>query len=130
MAAMLARHQLDDGTRLAMSFDTQHNAVIGPLHAASLLLRKFQAHAPVALGIVAPAFTYLHEQEKMHRLLRYSRDLFPCFRADGLDRGTAFAEHDLALAFPLHIDRLLDPHRAVPQLLPAVGLDRGLIGQF
>ncbi len=50
--------------------------------------------------------------------------------SDGFDRLPAFAEHDLALAFALDIDRLLDANRAVPQLLPYLGLDRRVVGQF
>jgi len=46
------------------------------------------------------------------------------------DGGAAFAEHDLALAFALDKDRLLDTDRFVLALGPTVGLDRGLIGQF
>ena len=32
MAAMLARHQLEDGIRLPVPFDAQHDAFIDPLH--------------------------------------------------------------------------------------------------
>jgi len=40
----------------------------------------------------------------------------PCaeFRADRLDGGAALAEHDLALAFALDKDRLLDADRICP----------------
>ena len=32
MAAVLARHQLDDGIRLPVALDAEHDAFIGPLH--------------------------------------------------------------------------------------------------
>ena len=50
--------------------------------------------------------------------------------ADRLEGLPAFADHDLALALALHIDRLLDPDIAAPQFLPRFGLDRGMVGQF
>src|SRR6476646_472266 len=35
MAAMRARHQLEDGARLPVPLDAEHNAFIGPLHGTS-----------------------------------------------------------------------------------------------
>src|SRR6202050_2248336 len=58
------------------------------------------------------------------------RDVLARGRADRLDRAPALAEHDLAMALAGDEDRLLDAGRAVGQVLPAVGLDRRLIGQF
>ncbi len=81
------------------------------------------------LGVVAPALAHLHEQEQVH-LLDDLGDLLARLGADRLDGRAALAEHDLALALALDIDRLLDAHRAVAQFLPAVGLDRRLIGQL
>src|SRR5439155_26993326 len=51
-------------------------------------------------------------------------------RADRLDGGAAFAQHDLGLAFALDKDRLLDTDRAVLAVGPGVGLNGGLIRQF
>src|SRR3954452_20620116 len=94
------------------------------------LLGKLQPHLAESLGVVAPVFAHFHEQEKMHRLVDDFRDLGPRLRADRLDRLAALAEHDLALAFALHEDRLLDAHRAVAQLLPAVRFHGRPVGQF
>ncbi len=66
----------------------------------------------------------------MHRLVDDLGDLGPRLRADRLDRLAALAQHDLALALALHEDRLLDAHRAVAQLLPAVRFHRRAIGQL
>src|SRR5436309_2263438 len=66
----------------------------------------------------------------MHLLLRQLGDFLARFRADRLDRRATLAEHDLALTLALHIDRLLDAHGAVAQLLPRLRLDRRLIWQF
>ena len=78
MAAVLARHQFENGARLAVALDAEHDAFVGPFHRdpagnpASVDHRysgKLQAHLAVALGIVAPAFAHLHEQKQVHRLL-------------------------------------------------------------
>src|SRR6201999_1838930 len=87
---------------------------------ATLLLRKFDPHAAVALWIVGPPFAHLHEKEQVHLLLGKLGDLLARLRADRLDRCAALAEHDLALAFAFDIDRLLDPRRAVAQVLPDI----------
>ena len=57
-------------------------------------------------------------------------DFAPRRLADRLDGLPALADHDLALAFALDINRLLDADFAAAQFLPRLGLDRGLIGQF
>src|SRR5258708_35550425 len=74
--------------------------------------RKLQAHLAVALGVVAPAFAHLDEQEQVDGRLEHLRDLAPRLRADRLDGRPTLAQHDLALALALDIDRLLDPGRA------------------
>src|SRR3954471_7031378 len=112
MAAMLARHQFEDSTPLPVALDAKHDAFVGPLH-RGLVLREFQSHLTIALGVVAPAFAHLHEQEQMDRLLENLADIAPRLGSDGLDALAAFAQHDLALALALHIDRLLDSHGAV-----------------
>src|SRR5258705_1446152 len=96
----------------------------------ALLLRELQPHLPITLRIVAPAFAHLHEQEQVHRLLDHLGDLTPRLGTDRLDGLAALAEHDLALAFALNIDGLLDSHRAVLALLPARSFDRRLVRQF
>src|SRR6202140_4637879 len=58
------------------------------------------------------------------------RDLLTGFRTDRLDGGAALAEHDLALAFALDENRLLDADGLVLALGPAIGFDGGLIWQF
>src|SRR5215468_3822338 len=50
--------------------------------------------------------------------------------ADRLDGGAALSQHDLALAFALDKDRLLDADGLVLALGPAVGLDSRLIRQL
>src|ERR1700684_4267325 len=96
----------------------------------TLFLREFQAHFPIPLRIVAPAFAHFDEQEEMHRLLDRHGDVLARRGADRSDRLAALAEDDFALAFALDIDRLLDAHGAVAKLLPDFGLDSRLIGQF
>src|ERR1700744_6701910 len=66
----------------------------------------------------------------MHGLVYNLGPLLARLRADRLDGGAALAEHDLALTLAFDKDRLLDADGFVLALGPAVGLDRGLIGQF
>src|SRR6267142_154092 len=95
-----------------------------------LFLRELKSHFTVAVGVVAPVFAHLHEQEQMHGDADDLRDLLARIRADRLDGGAALAEHDLALAFALDKNRLLDADRLVLAFGPAVGFDGGLIRQF
>src|SRR5262249_7068447 len=97
---------------------------------STLVLREFEPHLAIALRVVTPALAHLHEQEQVHRLLDRLRDLTPGIGTDRLDGLAALAEHDLALALALHIDRLLDADRAALALLPLLRLDGGLVGQF
>src|SRR5258705_6629210 len=90
-------------------------------------LREFESHFTIAVGIIAPILAHLDEQEKMDRDAGDLGDLLARFRADRLDGGAALAEHDLALAFALDKDRLLDADRIVLALGPAIGLDGGLV---
>src|SRR5437763_11112691 len=92
------------------------------------LLRKLQPHAAVSFRIVAPPFAHLDKQEQVHLLPGQLGDFLARRRADRLDGRAAFAEHDLALALALDIDRLFDAHVAAAQFLPRFGLDRRLIG--
>src|SRR5262249_14909388 len=89
--------------------------------------RKLQAHFAVALRIVAPAFAHFDEEKKVHRMLDRGGDFGARGGPNRLDSLTTLAGHDLALAFALHIDRLLDAHGAVFELLPDLGLDRRLV---
>ena len=66
----------------------------------------------------------------MHRHAHDLRNFLARLRADRLDGGAALAEHDLALAFALDKDRLLDADRFILALGPAVGLNGRLIRQF
>src|SRR5215471_3103383 len=105
MAAVRARHQLEDGVRLPVLARAEHNAGVGPFHQMpasggreqrmangewrsspvsalfairhSLLavFRKLQSHLAEALGVVAPLFPHLDEQKEMYRLLDQLRDL-------------------------------------------------------
>src|SRR5882672_8106169 len=93
----------------------------------ALLLRELQPHLPITLRVVAPAFAHLHEQKQVNRLLDHLSDLASRLGADRLDGLAALPKHDLALAFALNIDGLLDSHRAVLALLPARGFDRRLV---
>src|SRR4051812_41246434 len=95
-----------------------------------LFLRKLDADLAIAVGIVAPVLAHLDEQEQMHRHAQNLRDLLARLGADRLDGGAALAEHDLALAFALDKDRLLDADRFVLAFGPALGLDSRLIGQL
>src|ERR1035438_2391018 len=111
MATMLARHQFEDGARLPVPLDPDHDAFIGPLHADcirpesgkitaadGLFLRKLQPHGPIALRVVAPALAHLDEQEQVHLVLDDLGDFPPRRFADRLESLPAFADHDLALA--------------------------------
>src|SRR5665647_3397126 len=91
---------------------------------------ELESHLAVAVGIVAPVFAHLDEQEQMHGHAHDLGQFLARLRADRLDGGAALAEHDLALAFALDKDRLLDTDRFVLALGPAVGLDGGLIRQL
>src|SRR5450631_2127944 len=91
---------------------------------------EFKTHFTVAVGVVAPVFAHLHEQEQVHWYADDLGDFFPRVSADRLDGSAALAEHDLALAFALDKNRLLDADGFVLALGPAVGLDGGLIRQF
>src|SRR5436309_8537302 len=97
---------------------------------ARLLLREFEPHPAVAVGIVSPVLAHLDEQEQMDRRRDHLGDLAPRIGADRLDGLAALAEHDFALAFTLDIDRLLDADRAILELFPLIGLDRRLIRQL
>src|SRR5262249_23115857 len=97
---------------------------------ALAILGKVEAHLAVALGIFAPMFANLDEQEEVHRSARDLGNLLACRRADLLDGLALGAEHDHALALARHIDRLFDPDSAVLQFLPVRSLHRELIGQF
>src|SRR5690606_17446358 len=85
--------------------------------------RKIEPDLAVALGIVAPVLTHLHEQEKMHRLLEDLADLLARRLADGADRLALVAKDNLLLTVTLDIDHLLYAHRAILLLCPAIRLD-------
>src|SRR5467141_4700505 len=95
-----------------------------------LFLRELKSHFTVAVGVVAPVFAHLHEQEQMHGHADDLSDFLARIRADRLDGGAALAEHDLALAFALDKNRLLDAVLFVLAFGPPVGFDGGLIRQF
>src|ERR1700741_118596 len=126
MAPMVTRHQLEDAIRLPVPLDPQYDAFIRPLHVGTVsksLFRKFQTHGAIALRIFSPAFTHLHKQEEMHLGLNDPGNLLAGRFADGLDGLPSFAEHDLALAFALDINGLLDADVTGAQFLPDLGLD-------
>src|SRR4051812_31690407 len=112
MAAMIARQQFDDGGGFAMPPNAEHDAFVGPFHRSDSTpdstVGEFQPHLAIALRIVAPAFAHLDEQEQMHRRADDIDQFAARLRADILDRLAALAQHDLALALALDIDRLLD----------------------
>src|SRR5437879_8631275 len=101
-----------------------------PSSGRRLFFRELKSHFTVTVGVVAPVFAHLHEQKQMHGHAHDLGDFLARFGADRLDGGAALAEHDLALAFPLDKNRLLDTNRFILALGPAVGLDGGLIRQF
>src|ERR1700722_19493473 len=95
-----------------------------------LLPRKLQAHLAIAFRVVPPPFPHLDEEKEVRRLLDRGGDVGARRRADRLDRLAVLAEHDLALALALDIDRLLDAHRTVLELLPDFGFDCRPVRQF
>src|SRR5215831_4306289 len=105
-------HSMAD-QRCIRSWDSLPVGTCGPEPNASII-GKFQPDLAIALRVVAPILAHLHEQHQVHLGLDRTRDLPARFAADRLDGLPALAEHDLALAFALHVDRLLDPRRAVP----------------
>src|SRR6202011_3234340 len=136
MAAMALRHHLEDGVRLAVAAGAQDDAVVGPLHdqrfvpprdsvpagtcgpaLGASIMGKLEPDLAIAFRIVAPVLAHFHEQHQVHFGFDGVRDLAARFAADRLDGLAALAEHDLALAFALHVDRLLDPYRAVLEFL-------------
>src|SRR6185312_5459790 len=78
-----------------------------PPPAMLALPRKLQPHLAIALGIVAPVFAHLHEQEQMHLLFQHFANLLARGLPDRLDRLALVAEQDLLLAVALQIDHLL-----------------------
>src|SRR5262245_61791254 len=121
----IASSRFRSSQTLAVLSDAAHYA-----RTSALFLRKFEPHFAVTLGVLAPTLAHLHEQEQMHGSLDHGGDLTPGVGTDRLDGLPALAEHDLALAFALDIDRLLDPDRAVLALRPGIGLDGGLVGEL
>src|SRR5271169_3498444 len=109
--------------------DSGFLASLGPGMTHSLP-RKLQSHLAVTFRIIAPPLAHFDEEEEVHRLFDRSRDFGARRGSNGLDGLPALAEHDLALAFALDIDRLFDTDGAVPQLLPYLGLDRRVVRQF
>src|SRR6478672_4287971 len=91
---------------------------------------KLEPHPTVAFRVVGPVLAHLDEQEQVDGPVDHVADVAPRIRADRLDGLAALAEHDLALALALHINRLLYPGRAILELLPRLGFDRGLIWEF
>src|SRR5947207_5407280 len=89
-----------------------------------------QSHGAQALGILGPILANLDEQEQMHAALERLFEIEPRRLAEQLDGLAALAEDDLALAFTLDIDHLIDTDRSILALLPIFGLDRRSIGQF
>src|SRR5262249_26485531 len=89
-----------------------------------------KTHRLVALGIVAPTFAYLDEQEKMYGRLDHLGDFPPRLASDCLYAAAGFAQHDFSLALALDVNRLLNADRAVFALLPALRLDCDLIWEL
>src|ERR1700730_16461164 len=85
---------------------------------ALLLFWKLEPNLAIAFRVVPPGFAHLDEQEQVHLLLGDVGDLAPRFRTDRLDALPPLPQHDLPLAHALDIDRLLDAHGAVLELLP------------
>src|SRR5258708_39905697 len=66
----------------------------------------------------------------MHGHAHDFRNFLARLRTNRLDRSAALAEHNLALAFGLDKNRLLDADRLVLALGPAVGFNGGLVRQL
>src|SRR6187200_2840734 len=79
---------------------------------------KLEPHPTVAFRVVGPVLPHLDEQKQVDGPVDHVADVAPRIRADRLDGLAALAEHDLALALALHINRLLYPGRAILELLP------------
>src|SRR5215471_635968 len=75
------------------------------------ILGKLEPHAAIALRIVPPIFAHLDEKEQVDRRLCDRGNLAPRAGADRLDGCPTLPQHDLALAFALDVDRLLDAYR-------------------
>src|SRR3981189_2296887 len=101
-----------------------------PSSGRRLFFRELKSHFTVAVGVVAPVLAHLHKQKQMHGHTHNLGDFLARLGADRLDAGAALAEHDLALAFPLDANRLLEPDRFVVALGPAIGLNGGFIRKF
>src|SRR6476620_10116782 len=113
------------GTRPGMTVERTTPA----MPAAPSLLWELQSHGAVAFRIVAPALPHFHEQEQVHLGFDNVGNLHARRLADRLDGLAALSEHDLALAFALDVDRLLDPNVARAQFLPDFGFHRRVIRQ-
>src|SRR3982074_3084201 len=79
-----------------------------PSSGRRLFSRELKSHFTVAVGVVAPVLAHLHKQKQMHWHTHNLGDFLARIGADRLDGGAALAEYDLALAFPLDENRLLD----------------------
>src|SRR5258708_39108991 len=101
-----------------------------PTACAYVIAGKVEPDVAIAFRVVPPGFALLDDQDLVHGLLGDAGNLAPRFRADRLDGLPALPQHDLPLARALDIDRLLDAHGAVLELLPRIGFDHRLIGQF
>src|SRR3974377_1359227 len=112
MTALLRRAQLQNGVALSMALGTEYNAFIGPLHGFCPYSANRSNHNNPR---ITPSET-LAPWPGRARVLRRCPPPPPL--ADGLDGRPTLTEHDLALAFALHIDRLLDADVAVAQFLP------------
>src|ERR1700729_38030 len=69
---------------------------------------EVEPHRPVALRVVEPFLANFHMQEEMHGGAMGFGNVLTRRRADRLDRSSALAEHDLAVALAADKDRLLD----------------------
>ncbi len=96
----------------------------------ALRLREVEPHLAITLRIVRPITAHLHKQEQMHWRLDAVCDFLPSFHRDLLDRLPLQAKNDLALAFALHKNRLIDADRTVAKAFPVRRFDRGRIGNF
>src|SRR5690606_7077867 len=91
--------------------------------AGASLLREVQPHLAIALRIVGPILANFHIKEQVNLVAEELGQLLSSLHRDLLDGSAILAEDDLTLAFPLHEDDLLDPHRTIASVLPTRRLD-------
>ncbi len=105
MSPVMRGEEFDDAAGFTMPADARDEALVGPVHAASLSLGKLQSHLAIALGSSAQFSRTFTNRNRCTFCSVISANLGSGLGRDRLDGSTAFAEHDLPLALAFHENR-------------------------